>query len=72
MKFLFLYYIQERGEEMFYHLIIVLPRFAVVYRCPTMTISFEKNYDIRTGIRNSFSPNDGAINLVSLYSIVVM
>ena len=46
----------------YFHLIVILLRLAVVYRCPTLAMSFEKNYDIRTGIRNSFSQNDGAIN----------
>ena len=52
----------ENGNDLFYHFIIVLPGLAIVYIFPNMTISFDRNYDIMTGIRKSFSQNGGAIN----------
>ena len=45
----------ENGNDLFYHFIIVLLGLAIVYVFPNMIISFDRNYDIMTGIRKSFS-----------------
>ena len=55
----------------YFHLIIILPRLAVVYRCPTLAMSSEKDHDTEHEYVTAFPKMMVQLIVETVVSIVV-